>query len=234
MKSPLRVAILGAGLGSRLQGLAKAKPLAKISGKSLISRLQTQFRDVGAEDLTFALRDELLTKEDKASLPPPAKYLFVNTDSSLHTLVALIENLVTGPVLFSMVDTILRDQDLQAFWNFCANLRPEDCALLVTPFVDDEKPLWVQTDEQGYVKNFAADGARLVTSGMYFLTPEAMKMATELTAQGVHKMRNFLAALAEHGIPIKTFVVDKTIDVDHPSDLESAEVFLRGTKGSSP
>jgi CTP:molybdopterin cytidylyltransferase MocA len=236
MKSAIRVAILGAGLGSRLQGLAKAKPLAQISGISLVARLESQFRLLGASDITFALREELLNDADKSELPRTPKYIFVNTESSLHTLVELVNAISADaePALFSMVDTILRDSDLADFWNFCTGLAPGDCALLVTPFVDDEKPLWVQVDEKGYVINFEQEGARLVTSGMYFLTPKAMKIAPELTSKGVQKMRNFLGELAIRKVPIKTFVVAKTIDVDHPSDLESAERFLRGTKGFSP
>ena len=68
-----------------------------------------------------------------------------------------------------------------------------------------------------------------VTSGMYFLNAKARKIALTELAQGTHKMRNFLKNLQVSGVPIKTFVVQKTIDVDHPSDLEKAEQFLRGS-----
>lgn len=236
MQTNIRVAILGAGLGSRLQGLAKTKPLARLGGQTLVERLVQQFTALGATALTFALRDELLTPADKKSLPTQAEYLFVNTESSLHTLAELVEKIdpARGAVLFGMVDTVLRDPDLAAFWKFCASLQPEECALLVTPFVDDEKPLWVQTDVRGHVTQFGREGAKLVTSGMYFLSPAAMELAPQFTRAGMHKMRNFLAGLVERKMPIKTFVVEKTIDVDHPSDLESAENFLQGTKGSSP
>lgn len=232
MNQQMRVAVLGAGLGSRLQGLAKAKPLARIGGLTLVDRLEQQFRQLGAGEITFALRDELLTPGDKSSLPALARFHFVNTDSSLHTLAVLVEKLGTDqPVLFSMVDTILREPDLRAFWDFCGSLKAGECALLVTPFVDDEKPLWVQVDGKGCVTGFGREGAQVVTSGMYYLSPEAMRLAPQLVERGVHKMRNFLGHLAEQRLPIKTFVVEKTIDVDHPSDLESAELFLRGTKG---
>lgn len=236
MKTGIRVAVLGAGLGSRMQGLAKAKPLARIAGKTLVDRLQNQFLALGAGEILFALREELLGPADKQTLPPQSQYLFVNTESSLHTLADLVAALGAsrGPVLFSMVDTILRDSDLAGFWKFCAHLPAGESALLVTPFVEDEKPLWVQVDDEGYVKKFGAEGAHLVTSGMYFLSPAAMALAPQCTGQGMQKMRNFLAALVEQRLPIKTFVVEKTIDVDHPSDLESAEHFLRGSKGSSP
>ena len=237
MKNGLRVGILGAGLGSRLQSVSHTKALAAIDGIPLVARLQRQLLDLGAEKISLALRDELLTDTDKAGLPrdPRIEYIFVNTDSSLHTLAALVEHLgpAPAPVLFSMVDTILRPDDLRAFWDFCRGLPAGECAVLGTKFVDDEKPLWVRADKDGYVTSFGAPTGDFITSGMYFLSPEAMQLAPSLVASGTHKMRNFLAHLVERGAAIKTFVVEKTIDVDHPSDLAMAADFLRGTKGSS-
>lgn len=126
-----------------------------------------------------------------------------------------------------MVDTILKPEDLKNFLGFCRSLDPGDCAVLVTPFVDDEKPLWVQVNAKGFVERFDSAQGQFVTSGMYFLAPRALERAAPMIAQGTHKMRNFLSKLVEDGIPIKTFVVAKTIDVDHPSDLNQAEEFLR-------
>jgi hypothetical protein len=62
---------------------------------------------------------------------------------------------------------------------------------------------------------------------MYLLPPQALKIAEKAVGAGVSKMRNFLSHLTECGISIKIFVVEKTIDVDHPSDLQTAEHFLR-------
>jgi hypothetical protein len=125
-----------------------------------------------------------------------------------------------------MADTVLRQRDLNAFVDFCRNLPADACGLLVTPYVDDEKPLWVEVDEGGMVQRFGSQSSGLVTSGMYFLQPQAMEIAEEMLASGTQKMRGFLAGLGDRKIPIKTFVVSKTIDVDHPSDLEKAAAFL--------
>lgn len=237
MKTGFAVGILGAGLGSRLAAAAHAKPLAKLEGISLVARLETQFSQLGAEKITLALRDELISAADRAALPAGEKieYLFVNTESSLHTLGALVNHMrsLAKPVVFSMVDTVLRDEDLRAFWNFCEKLAEDECAVLVTKFVADEKPLWVQVDEEGYVEKFGSEPGPFVTSGVYFLSPTAMELAPRSIENGMHKMRNFLSNLLTHEIPVKTFVVEKTIDVDHPSDLELAAQFLRGTKGPS-
>lgn len=126
-----------------------------------------------------------------------------------------------------MADTIMKPADLRAFAQFCADLPANSCAVLVTPFVDDEKPLWVQVDSENFVTRFGSEPGPYVTSGMYFLSPEAMKNAQACVSQGMEKMRNFLADLVNKKVPIKTFVVSKTIDVDHPSDLQKAELFLR-------
>lgn len=229
MNSHLRLGILGAGLGSRMKSETHTKPLAKLAGKTLLEHLLLRFEGSGITDIHCALREELLTAQDKTQLPPGPRYLFVNTESSLHTLGALVESMGTQtPVLFTMADTVLRRSDLQDFVNFCRQLGPHESAILATPHVDDESPLWVHSSSQGLATKFGLPASGLVTSGMYFLQPQVMEIAKKKISEGTHKMRNFLASLAEQGIAIKTFVVAKTLDVDHPSDLEKAEEFLSG------
>ena len=229
--SPIRrVGILGAGLGSRLQARSKAKPLAPVAGKTLLNHLIDRLHALGVEEIACALRAELLSEEERAALPqaPGLRYLFVNTESSLHTLGALIEAMgAQERTLFTMADTVLRPADLRHFFRELAALPPEESAVLTTTFVDDEKPLWVQTDEAGYALAFGSEQGSCITSGMYFLSPGAMRVAEENLGAGAHKMRNFLSDLSRRGARVKTVVVAKTIDVDHPSDLDLAEEFLR-------
>lgn len=232
MKIDYRVGILGAGLGSRLRTAAGAKPLAKLGTQTLLELLLRRFQQAGAPQIACALRAELISGETRQTLPrvPGLDYLFVNTESSLHTLAQLIRHFdqKPGPVLFTMADTVMLPDDFERFLSFCNRLGTNENAVLLTEFVDDEKPLWAHLDAQGQVVRFNAVPAGHVTSGMYFLQPEAMKLALKLVDDGAEKMRNFLAKLAEEGSPIKSFVVRKTIDVDHPSDLEKAALFLQG------
>lgn len=229
-KAP-RVGILGAGLGSRLQSRSKAKPLAPVAGATLLQHLVNRLRAEGVEEITCALREELLSAEDRQGLPqaPGLEYIFVNTESSLHTLGALVERMGTekGPAVFTMADTVLYPADLRNFLSVATSLTPNECAVLATTFVDDEKPLWVHLDERGYSLRFGGDSGDCVTSGVYALNAQAMDIAMESITAGTTKMRNFLAALASQGVPVKTVVVAKTIDVDHPSDLDKAEEFFR-------
>lgn len=231
----IRAGILGAGLGSRLKTSAGAKPLAPVfEGKSLLELLLQRFRRSGIDEITCALRAELVPAPLRAELPAGPRYLFVDTESSLHTLAELVKSLgAEGPVLFSMADTVMLPDDFARFTQACAALPEGSCSVLVTPFVEDEKPLWVNVDPDGRVTRFGGDSGPYVTSGMYFLSPAAMNMALEEVDRGTHKMRNFLSKLAEAGIPINSFVVTKTIDVDHPSDLENAARFLQADQGSS-
>ncbi|HEY8279380.1 MAG TPA: NTP transferase domain-containing protein [Bdellovibrionota bacterium] len=236
MRIGYRVGILGAGLGSRLANAEGAKPLAKIGKRSLIDLLLERFRRSGAPEILCALRDEQLSPEMRAGLPafPGLSYLFVNTESSLHTLVELIRKAGPGKgaMLFSMADTVMLPGEFERFLEFCAVLGEKSNAVLLTSFVDDEKPLWAEVDGNGNVTGFGGESGRLVTSGMYFLQPAAMELAVAEAEKGTQKMRNFLSKLAAQGFPIKSFVVSKTIDVDHPSDLEKAAQFLREGQGT--
>lgn len=219
--------ILGAGLGSRIQELGRAKPLLELNGKPLLERLLHLLKDQKVGDIYCALREELLTPENKKNLPPGAHYSFVNTESSLHTLVALIQ--IMGKqksTFFSMADTVLLPKDLRFFIEECYKLPANYCAILATPHVDDESPLWIKTDEKSDALSFGKEPTRLITSGMYFFNTQAMEIAERMLSEGTHKMRNFLSALPAHNIPVKTIVVSKTIDVDHPSDLLKAADFL--------
>jgi len=227
----LRVGILGAGLGSRLQDASGAKPLARLGRHSLLELLLERFRHANASEIFCALRAEQFSAGMREALPRASgiSYLFVNTESSLHTLAELIRfsDPARGPVLFTMADTVMLPDDFERFLSFCARLGPGENAVLATTFVDDEKPLWLRTDGAGRVTSFGGSGTgEAVTSGMYFLQPEAMRLALAEVEAGTHKMRNFLSKLALGGSAIKSFVVSKTIDVDHPSDLEKAATFL--------
>lgn len=238
MEISFRAGILGAGLGSRLQSSAGAKPLAPVrEGRTLLQLLLDRFRKNGVQEIACALRAEQITRDMRPLLPgaPGLSYIFVDTESSLHTLAELIRKIgpEAGPVLFSMADTVILPDDFARFVSFCAGLPAGENAVLVTGFVDDEKPLWVDVDGQGRVTRFGAEKGAFVTSGMYFLSPNAMFLALEEVSRGTHKMRNFLSKLAGSGAPVHAFAVTKTIDVDHPSDLEKAAQFLASEQGSS-
>ncbi|MCO5142386.1 MAG: NTP transferase domain-containing protein [Oligoflexia bacterium] len=236
MKHSMPLGILGAGLGSRMKEKGHSKPLVKIQGKTILEHSLLNFSIAGFHSITCALRLELLSNDDKANLPqlPYLEYLFVNTPSSLHTLFELNKKIPENQsAAFAMVDTVLFRKDLQEFASFCSNLGENESALLVTPHIDDEKPLWVHIDDKKMVTKISStEPSTLVTSGIYYLSRAARSKIAPLIDQGVERMRNYLKSLVDDNQAVKVFVVEKTIDVDHPSDLIHAEnIILRNIRG---
>ncbi|NUM87819.1 MAG: NTP transferase domain-containing protein [Bdellovibrionales bacterium] len=230
--SSFAAGILGAGLGSRLRGVSACKPLAEVAGETLLGRTSRLLRENGASPVICALRDELLPLEARAHLPEGPTYIFVNTESSLHTLAEVAKALPQpwpAHVFFTMADTVLSPGDFRDFLAFCRGLQPAECGILATRFIDDENPLYVHANEEGRVLRFGgSDRSPIVTSGMYCLSSSALALVAPEVARGTKKMRNFLGLLASRGMAIKSFVVEKTVDVDHPMDLAQAETLLGG------
>lgn len=220
--------ILGAGLGSRLQGVATCKPLAMLGNESLLTRLITLLRHEGVENIHCALRDELVEQSLRASLPGGCHYLFVNTESSLHTLAEVAASFTPPPehLFLTMADTVLHKEDFEGYFRFCQSLKTDECAILATHHIDDEKPLYVTLGTNGLITEFGSNPTNLVTSGMYCLSRSALGHIAGQVDSGMNKMRNFLSFLTAQKVPIKAYIVEKTVDVDHPRDLKQALEFL--------
>jgi hypothetical protein len=102
--------------------------------------------------------------------------------------------------------------------------------MAVTTFVDDEKPLYVATDDELFVTSFddsPSHSTRFVSGGIYCLRKQAMECAVKAVGDGVTRMRNFQRALLEEGLRIAAFPFSKIVDVDHIQDIETAEKFLQ-------
>ena len=104
-----------------------------------------------------------------------------------------------------------------------------DGMMAVTPFIDDEKPLFVETDEQNSIKAFLdehADGVKYVSGGVYALNEKAVRVLEECMANGMSRMRNFQRGLIAAGLKLKAYPIEKIVDVDHANDIETAERFI--------
>ena len=101
--------------------------------------------------------------------------------------------------------------------------------MAVTAYVDDEKPLWVETGEGMDIVAFRDtpwSGAKYVSGGIYGLRPEAAVVLDDCVEQGVSRMRNYQRALVEAGLGVFAYPMGKVLDVDHASDIEAARAFL--------
>jgi NDP-sugar pyrophosphorylase family protein len=103
-----------------------------------------------------------------------------------------------------------------------------DGVLGVTPFVDDEKPLWAMLAEDYRVAQLgpAARNGGLVTAGVYWFSPRVFREAETARRRNLTALRQFFGYLVESGYVLYGHHISKVIDVDRPSDIAMAEAFL--------
>lgn len=218
-------AILAAGEGSRLEGegILTPKPLIEVGGECLIDRLIRIFSSHGADRIVIVINSRMTAVREHldeiSQRFPILRYVVADTPSSMHSLWAMRSLLQDDTFVLTTVDTIFREDD------FARYLREGDFA--VTPFVDDEKPLWVDTDGNGRITAFRDSGpCPYVSAGIYRITPAMMSVLTDCIRNGESRMRNFQRALLQAGIPIKAFPMERVYDIDHRDDIAKAERFL--------
>jgi NDP-sugar pyrophosphorylase family protein len=219
--------ILAGGRGSRLaaDGVEAPKPLVEVGGRPQIVNLIETFAELGCGSITCMVREGITV-----DVPKPTVVRACRTPSSLHTLVAGLAIVPPGPVFCAMVDTVMPAADWRRVYRgVIERLANRSIAVLaVTPFVDDELPLYVTRNAEGLataILDTPPPGQLLVTGGVYGLSPEARRLATVAVAS-LHRMRAFLRLLVELRVPVATVEVPRIIDLDHKSDLEAAERWL--------
>jgi NDP-sugar pyrophosphorylase family protein len=228
--------ILAGGEGTRLRadGVAVPKPLATVGDEPLIARLLRTLAGLGCETLTCMVRAEFPTVFqylDGRSFGPPVLVRECRTPSSLHTLVAGLAAIAPGPVFATMVDTVMPPDDWRAVYQAAAQGLEGglDVMLAVTPFVDDEAPLYVRRDPTGRVTklgNTPLEARSVVSGGVYALSPAAREAAADARHLGIERMRGFLTWLCDTGRPMGAVEVACIVDVDHESDLRRANAWL--------
>lgn len=264
---PMNYAIIAAGKGSRLmkEGILEPKPLIKILGVTMMERLIRVFMRNGAQSISVicneqmrevrtyleALSDsDLLRREDGSVCP--LNIVVQSTLSSMHSLAALKSVIPEGRFCLTTVDTLFLESDFSDFIRYCVYSSKEvyDGFFAVTPFVDDEKPLWVgikpcdsfscacvrQGQSIKRIVGFYDDRQQIpegmeetVSGGIYCLdTRTAFPVLDECLNRGQSRMRNFQRALVDAGLILNAFVFPKIMDIDHVVDIEKAETWLSG------
>ena len=221
--------ILAGGDGSRLaaDGVTTPKALVPVAGRPQIINLIETFTNLGCESITCMVRDGV-----HVEAPASVVVRACRTPSSLHTLVAGLAVVPPGPVFCTMVDTVMTLEDWRLVYaGVTEQLRAGSFAVLaVTPFVDDERPVYVARDAGGRATEIS-DAPRngthpvIVTGGVYGFSPGARRLAS-VAVTSESRMRAFLKLLIGVRAPITTVEVAKIIDVDHKRDLEAADRWL--------
>lgn len=99
----------------------------------------------------------------------------------------------------------------------------------VTDFIDDEKPLYVGSDEEMNVTGFFdsnENGCKYISGGIYGLNARALDTLNDCMERGESRMRNFQRGLIRDGRKLKAFAFSKVMDIDHAEDIVKAEQFL--------
>ena len=93
----------------------------------------------------------------------------------------------------------------------------------MTPFVSDEKPLWVRRDTDGRVTGIGGHSGDAVTAGFYVLSPRARALAPPAH---LGRLREYLAWLCASGEPVRAVTIERVVDIDRPADVAlAAELF---------
>jgi NDP-sugar pyrophosphorylase family protein len=224
--------ILAGGEGSRLlaTGIAVPKALVPVARQPQVRRLVEACRRVGCETVTCAVRDDLVAAVAVALADTSVTIVPLRTATSLHTLEAGLRNIVAGNVLCSLVDTVMPAGDWDAAHAAAVRgMRDADAVIAVTPFIDDESPLWADVDANGIVVGFTPGaGRRVVTGGVYWFNARARAAASEAVQSGVMRMRGFLARLIDTHHRVRAVEVRQIVDVDTSADLVVARALVEG------
>ena len=230
----MKYAIIAAGEGSRLakEGVKSPKPLIEIQGVPIIERLVKLFMRHGASSVSVIINEQqpqtlALLQELQKSYP--INIVVKDTPSSMHSMHALMPHL-QGNEKFCLttVDTLFREEE---FARYIAEFQRSKCdgLMAVTDYIDDEKPLYVETDERLRITAFcdnAGANSKYISGGIYGLTPKALTTLQKCMEQGVSRMRNFQRMLITDGLALQAHCFDKIIDIDHAEDIQKAERFL--------
>ena len=235
----MKFAIIAAGEGSRLsqEGVSLPKPLVRLQGEPMIDRLVRIFNENGAEEICIIVNRlhpqteahvRQLMAEGKGA---PIRLAVKTTPSSMHSFFELSEWLDGAPFCLTTVDTIFREDEFAEYIR-AFRASADDGLMAVTDYVDDEKPLYVGTDDALRITGFHDTdmGDRYISGGIYALQPKALDTLRRCMAEEQSRMRNFQRGLVEDGLTLKAYPMRKILDVDHAEDIVKAEAFLNSTR----
>ena len=228
-------AIIAAGEGSRLaqEGIKWPKPLVKLNGIALIDRLIDVFLRNNASSINIIVNEQMTEVQDHLKalqLPVPFHLLIKSTPSSMHSFYELSQVWQGEEICLTTVDTIFREEEFSGYIQAFRQEKTLDGLMAVTDYIDDEKPLYVQTNEQLDIINFldrSNGDCRYISGGIYCLRKPAIGVLKKAIDEGMSRMRNYQRQLIAEGLRLKAYPFSKIIDVDHAEDIVKAEAFVQ-------
>ena len=231
----MKYGILAAGEGSRLaqEGIEVPKPLVTINGEAMIDRLIRIFCDNDAEEIVIITNNLTpLTQQHLRMLQQTdsrIRLIVKTTPSSMHSFYELHSALGKGRFCLTTVDTIFREEEFKEYIHMCQQM-DGDGLMAVTDFVDDEKPLYIATDEQMRITGFydeQREDTQYISGGIYCLTDASFPTLERCIQEGMSRMRNFQRQMIRDGLQLRAYRFSKILDVDHADDIKKAEEFIK-------
>ena len=167
-------------------------------------------------------------QELKKKLEIPLELIIKTTPSSMHSFYELSKYLEDDKFCLTTVDTIFREEEFSKFIQYFKESEADGC-MAVTDYIDDEKPLYISTDDDLNIEGFHDElvpGCKFISGGIYCLTPPAIRTLHGCMEKGMARMRNFQRQLVADGLKLKAYPFKKIVDVDHAEDIVKAEAFL--------
>jgi len=221
--------IIAAGEGSRLRraGFLLPKPLVSVAGVPLIAAVIENFIAAGISQLRIIVNESEQDCADfvRSRFPGIRTDIIVKTTrSSLESFLQVVGASGAGRMLVSTVDAWCGAEDFVHFVEAACQRHLDATVLAVTPLVADEKPLWVDVDDEGRVTALGKPSGKLVTAGMYLVPGHVRRMQPPA---GLGRLRDYLGWLHRSGEPLYAEIVEKVVDVDRAEDVALAEALGR-------
>ena len=234
----MNFAIIAAGEGSRLasEGITTPKPLVTIMGISLIDRLIDIFVRNGASSISVIVNSEnhpTISHLENNRLNIPFHLVVKTTPGSMYSLHELKPFLGNSDFCLTTVDTIFLETEFSQYINMFKTGETLDGLMAVTDFIDDEKPLYVDTDQDMQIAGFCDQRppyGQYISGGIYCLRSAVWDVLEDTMQNGMTRMRDFQRNLISHGLNLKAYPFSKIIDIDHAADIRTAENFLMNTQ----
>jgi NDP-sugar pyrophosphorylase family protein len=233
---PFSAGIIAAGDGTRLKTFYPQviKPLLPISGLPLVHWTASSLIAAGAQEIVALFNSQGREVPDYLrgqKWPVQWTFLEANTASSWESFRLVSRTLADERerFLISTVDALISLKEVSRFAQTALYILPSDqpaAALALTRFVEDEKPLWADIDETDRITALgpASRQRRFVTCGLYALNRPLAQSMQEPQFYG--SLREFWSSAVNDGIPITGVLLAKTVDVDRPEDVATAEEFV--------